>query len=215
MNADQFAGAEPGLDGTVSAPAPHDLIDKIKNRVVGPLSFAECHKLADIAAASTAHAALEVGHYLGLSTSVLLASLPASCSLVTIDHHKGDNWCPATPFGAFSDNVAPYIGDRKFTPIKADMAEALPQLLGRFGFVFYDGDHTAEAVAKFWQLAADLFERECTLVFDDADWAQQSTLRTIAETDGFKVVTARPFVRTEGDKNDPETYTLEVMVRRA
>lgn len=210
---DKIAGAGLGLDGTVPAPAPHKLIDDIKGRVIGPLSYAECHALGDLAAATTAHAALEVGHYLGLSTSVLLASLPPACSFVTIDHHDGDQWCPSTSFAEFSDNVAPYIGDRKFTPIKADMRDALPDLLGRFGFVFYDGDHTAAAVADFWELVEPLLEDECTLCFDDADWAEQSTLRTLAEDAGFVVVTDREFHRPEGDKDDPLTYTLEVMRR--
>ena len=93
------------------------------------------------------------------------------------------------------------------------MAEALPELSGRFGFCFYDADHTAQAVAEFWDLAADLFDQECTLVFDDADWAEQSTLRTLAEADGFAVVTDRDFYRPSGDKHDPATYTLEVMRR--
>ncbi len=210
---DKIAGAGLGLDGTVPAPAPHALVADIKNDIVGPLSVAECYALADLAAATTAHAALEVGHYLGLSTSVLLTSLPASCSLVTVDHHEGDDWCPATSFDTFLDNVTLYVGQRKFTPIRADMADALPTLLGRFGFVFYDGDHTAAAVADFWELAEPLLEDVCTLVFDDADWVEQSTLRTFAEDAGFEVVTGRPFVRTEGDKHDPDTYTLEVMRR--
>jgi predicted O-methyltransferase YrrM len=189
-----------------------DLTDVLE-RVGGPMSFAECEALADLAAATTAHAALEVGHYLGRSTSVLLSSLPKWCSLVTIDHHEGDDWCPATSFDTFLDNVTPYVGARKFTALNDDMRDALPQLLGRFGFVFYDGDHTAAAVADFWELAEPLLEDECTLCFDDADWAEQSTLRTLAEDAGFVVVTGREFYRPEDDKDDPLTYTLEVMRR--
>jgi len=185
----------------------------VLERVGGPMSFAECEALADLAAATTAHAALEVGHYLGRSTSVLLSSLPKWCSLVTIDHHEGDDWCPATSFDTFLDNVTPYVGARKFTALNDDMRDALPQLLGRFGFVFYDGDHTAAAVADFWELAEPLLEDECTLCFDDADWAEQSTLRTLAEDAGFVVVTGREFYRPEDDKDDPLTYTLEVMRR--
>lgn len=181
--------------------------------IVGPLSATECEVLAEVAAATTAHAALEIGHYLGLSTAVLLSSLPESCAFVTIDHHEGDQWCPATSFSTFSENVAPFIGRRNFTPIKADMRVALPALLGRFGFCFYDGDHTASAVADFWDLAADLLDDECTLCFDDADWEEQSTLRYLAEADGFEVVTDREFYRPSGDKADPATYTLEVMRR--
>jgi predicted O-methyltransferase YrrM len=170
-------------------------------------------KLGEVASATTSDRALEVGHYLGLSTAVLLTSLPDGCELVTIDHHQGDDWCPVTSFDEFNDNVAPYVGGRRFTAINQDMAEALPELLGRFGFVFYDADHTASAVAEFWDLAAGLLDDSCTLVFDDADWAEQSTLRTLAEADGFKVVTADPFVRGDKDKHSADTYTLEIMVR--
>jgi predicted O-methyltransferase YrrM len=189
------------------------IINEIRERVRGALSVAECVKLGEVASATSAVAALEVGHLFGLSTSVLLSSLPSDVHLVTIDHHQGDDWCPVTSFDEFNDNVAPYVGDRKFTAINDDMAEALPELLGRFGFVFYDADHTASAVAEFWDLAAGLLDDSCTLVFDDADWAEQSTLRTLAEADGFKVVTADPFVRGKKDKHDPLTYTLEVMRR--
>ncbi len=192
---------------------PTPELTDVLERVGGPMSFAECEALADLAAATTAHAALEVGHYLGRSTSVLLSSLPKWCSLVTIDHHEGDDWCPATSFDTFLDNVTPYVGARKFTALNDDMRDALPQLLGRFGFVFYDGDHTAAAVADFWELAEPLLEDECTLCFDDADWAEQSTLRTLAEDAGFVVVTGREFYRPEDDKDDPLTYTLEVMRR--
>jgi predicted O-methyltransferase YrrM len=183
------------------------------DQIVGPLSVAECDKLAEVAAATTAKSALEVGHYLGLSTAVLLSSLPADVHLVTIDHHQGDEWCPPTSFDEFNANVAPYVGERKFTAINEDMREALPDLLGRFGFCFYDADHTASAVADFWDLAAGLLEPECTLVFDDADWVEQSTLRGLAEADGFVVVTDVEFYRPSGDKHDPLTYTLEVMRR--
>jgi predicted O-methyltransferase YrrM len=185
----------------------------MRDSIEGPLSVAECDALAELAAATTAKRALEVGHLFGLSTAVLLTSLPADCELVTVDHHQGDDWCPATSFDVFSGNVAPYVGDRLFVAINADMRVALPGLSDGFGFCFYDADHTAEAVADFWDLAADLFDDDCTLVFDDADWAEQSTLRTLAEADGFVVVTDREFYRPSGDKHDPATYTLEVMRR--
>lgn len=182
-------------------------------QIVGPLSVAECEKLAEVASKVDTARALEVGHFLGLSTAVLLGSLPSGCELVTIDHHQGDDWCPGTSFETFSENVAPFIGDRPFTPINEDMRVALPKLTGTFGFCFYDADHTEQAVRAFWDLAAGLLADRCVLVFDDADWVEQSTLRTLAEADGFTVVTDMPFHRPPGDKHDPSTYTLEVMSR--
>lgn len=192
----------------------HDLAHAIKH-VGGPLSEAECHKLAALAAATTASKALEVGHYLGRSTSVLLTSLPPDVELVTIDHHGGDDWCPATAFDRFLENVDPYVGDRTFTAINQDMRVALPGLPDRYGFVFYDADHREQAVRDFWALTPDLLEPECVLSFDDADWEEQSVLRTLAEADGFEVVTDTPFWRGWNDKDHADTYTLEVMVRRA
>lgn len=177
------------------------------------MSVTECQKLAEVASATTATRALEVGHYLGLSTSVLLNALPPSCELVTIDHHGGDAWVPATSFDEFSANVAPYVGDRSFIVLNEDMATAIPSLDGGFGFVFYDADHSAAAVEQFWNLVVDKLDSRCTLTFDDADWEEQSTLRELAEADGFGVATSIPFVRHDGDKYHASTYTLEIMGR--
>lgn len=185
----------------------------LRGQITGPLSVAECQKLSELAAATETVRALEVGHYLGLSTAVLLDSLPPGCELVTIDHHQGDEWCPATSPDDFLSNVNPFIGDRLFVFVNDDMRAALPTVGGGFGFVFYDADHTASAVAEFWDRAAGLLAERCLLVFDDADWAEQSTLRDLAEADGFKVVTGVRFHRGDHDKSDPETYTLEVMER--
>ena len=185
----------------------------LRGQIAGPLSVAECQTLAKLAASTTTTRALEVGHYLGLSTAVLLDSLPPGCELVTIDHHRGDEWCPATSADEFLANVDPFIWDRLFVFVNDDMRSALTDVGSGFGFVFYDADHTASAVAEFWDHAAGLLDERCTLVFDDADWAEQSTLRGLAEADGFTVVTSDPFWRGDGDKHDPETYTLEVMER--
>jgi predicted O-methyltransferase YrrM len=191
-----------------------DFAENLRKQITGALSVAECVKLGEVASATTSTRALEVGHYLGLSTAVLLTSLPDGCELVTIDHHQGDAWSGGTSFATFLDNVTPYIGDpRMFSAINEDMLTALPELDGPFGFCFYDADHTASAVAEFWDLAAGLLDECCTLVFDDADWVEQSTLRTLAEADGFEVVTDTQFHRGSGDKDNPLTYTLEVMRR--
>lgn len=185
----------------------------LKQSIVGALSVSECEVLADVAASTTTTSALEVGHYYGLSTAVLLDALPPGCELVSIDHHQGDQWAPSVPVAKFEQNVDPFVGDRRVRFINADMLDAIPDLTESFGFVFYDADHTAQAVADFWRVAVDKLAARCTLVYDDADWADQSTLRALAEADGFRVVTDRPFHRGDGDKHDPRTYTLEVMER--
>lgn len=179
----------------------------------GALSVAECEWLADLAAGSDATRALEVGHYTGLSTCVLLEALPPDCELVTIDHHRGDLWSGATSPIEYLTTVAPFAGDRPFQFLDQDMRTALPVITEPFGFVFYDADHTAQGVADFWRLAQPLLAHECVLVYDDGDWSEQSTLGTFAVEDGFAPVYRPEFVRYDDDKRDPRTYTLEVLAR--
>jgi predicted O-methyltransferase YrrM len=178
----------------------------------GALSVTECEVLSELA--SGAHGrALEVGHYTGLSSVVLLTSLPDEVELVTVDHHLGDQWSNATSPDRYRRNMQPYVGKRHFKQIDADFKVVLPELYPDFGFVFYDADHTAQAVCDFWRDAASLCLPKCTLVFDDADWSGQSALTVLAEGSGFRSVRTRDFHRGADDKRSPDTYTLEVMVR--
>lgn len=181
----------------------------------GALSISECEVLAEHARATSATAALEVGHYKGLSTAVLLDALPPDCAFVTIDHHNGDESCGATDVHTFSANVSNHIGERAFRPMFIDMREALTELLASqpFGFIFYDADHTAIGVQDFWLRARHLVADDCTLVYDDADWESQALLKRLAEYDGFHSIRSRPFTRSVGDKADADTYTLEIMRR--
>ncbi len=182
--------------------------------VEGPLSDLECEVLAELAAATTARRALEVGHWKGRSTVVLLESLPAECALTTIDWHQGDYWCPATDAEAVKATMVPHVGDRRFVFIDEDMLTA--SLSGTFGFVFYDSNHTEEAVSAWWVKYRELLAPDCTLVWDDADWEEQSILLGLAVADGFRSVRTREFWRCPvDDKHTAETYTLEVMRRDA
>lgn len=183
--------------------------------IQGALSKMECDTLAVVARESRAIYALEVGHWQGLSTAILLDNLPEGCELTTIDHHQGDNWIEAYPEALFVENIKPHIGHRVIHCITEDMIDALvsrdwPE---PFDFVFYDADHEYKAVVRFWLAVRGLLDEECTLVFDDADWKDQSVLRYLAEHDGFERRTVGEFWRGDGDKQHDSTYTLEVMVR--
>jgi predicted O-methyltransferase YrrM len=185
---------------------------QLRDELAGALSATECEVLAELAA--NAHGrALEVGHYTGLSSVVLLASLPAEVELVTVDHHRGDAHSGATDPDIYRNTVKPYVGKRHFKQIDADFRDVLPDLYPDFGFVFYDADHSAQGVSDFWRDCKALCLPKCTLVFDDADWSGQSALTVLAEGAGFRSVRTRDFARLTGDKHHPETYTLEVMVR--
>lgn len=163
-----------------------------------------------VASESSADQALEVGHLFGRSTVALLEGLPAACSLTTVDHHLGDDWTGGTSADAFMDRVSPWVRDRKFVFLCENMVTAAYD--GPYGFVFYDADHSEAGIRAWWDrvpLAA-----ECVLVFDDADWDEQAVLTELGEAAGFEVVPAdREWVRGDGDKGDPWTFTLQVMRR--
>jgi len=128
---------------------------ELRERTHGLLAYRECEVLAEAAAAGEVRVALEVGHYGGLSTVVLLKTLPTGSTLVTIDHHEGDSWTAATSAEGFVYNVQPFLNGRvTMDPWFMDFETAL---------------------------RAD----SCVLAFDDADWDSVETLERLAADDGF------------------------------
>jgi predicted O-methyltransferase YrrM len=187
----------------------------LKQSITGPLSVLECEALSTEAARASGSDALEVGHYKGLSTAVLLQSLPRGMTLWSVDHHKGDHWCPHTRPSEFEGNVRPYVNGVALGPIFKPFSEALGSVPDELKFVFYDADHTTEACEQFWGCVSIKLAANCVLVFDDADWDGMARLRELAAVDGFEVVPGDPFRRGPMDKATPDTFTLQVMARGA
>jgi predicted O-methyltransferase YrrM len=180
----------------------------------GGLSGAECEVLAEWATRATGAHALEVGHYTGLSTSVLLDSLPRGVTLWTVDHHLGDDLCHPTSVREFQENIEPFLGRVFLELIVEDLRHAHEKVpAGEVGFVFYDAGHDRQTVCEFWELYRDKFGARCILVFDDADWAGMRSLRSAAAYDGFICAESRVSARCMGDKRNIDTYALEIMTR--
>jgi predicted O-methyltransferase YrrM len=180
----------------------------------GALSGFECETLAHWAGYASGVNALEVGHYTGLSTSVLLESLPTGMVLWSVDHHRGDAWSNATEPDAFWGNVSPYFGRIPLAMVIRDFRDGLEFIPeGSVGFVFYDADHDENSVADFWSCVCPLLADPCVLLFDDADWPGMKRLADEALGDGFVRVTERDFHRGGMGKRSSDTYTLEVMLR--
>ena len=74
--------------------------------IPGALSEAECDALHHLAGDPSLTNALEVGHLFGLSTAVLLQSLPEGCAFTTVDHHRGDPWTCATNVAEVAGSAA-------------------------------------------------------------------------------------------------------------
>lgn len=136
MNADQFAGAEPGLDGTVSAPAPHMELtrdgsyrhpaDPGEPSTGQPRLSVTDQEAAILGVIVRNLSVVEIGTGLGVSTRALAAK---ARKVYTIDV---DEWVQETIWPKLPGNVIP----SPFLPVG--------QL---FDVCFIDGDHSTEATA--------------------------------------------------------------------
>lgn len=183
----------------------------------GLLSFSECVELMNWAGAcGRLVTALEVGHFRGLSTLMLLRGLPEGSTLVTVDHHRGDVHVArghSSP-SAFMSTIGKHgdLLDRvKLAAAFIPYQQLLTMHPGPYDFVFYDGQHTPEDCEEFWRRVQ--LSPNCILCYDDADWECMQRLGELAEADNFKDVTRLVLQRLEDDKNADETYTLRVLRR--
>ena len=188
--------------------------EQLRREIPGALSVAEMNALAIEASMAKGGDALEVGHYKGLSTAVLLQSLPETMALWTIDHHQGDEWCSPTESAEFEANIAGYVGARPVTYIYNTFEEGLALVPDGLRFVFYDADHSVEASRLFWGCVAPKLAQSCVILVDDCDWDGPRCLVDLAVMDGFNVA---PWTGSEyrgaQDKSDPRTNTMEVLIR--
>ena len=179
----------------------------------GYLSGTELAELRHWAVLS-AGTALEVGHYEGLSTSVLLQSLSSGVVLYSVDHHAGDHHVEATQIATFEENVSELRHSGPvLIPVYRDFREFATWGITGFGFVFYDAEHSVVGCRDFWGLFAARMLPDCLLLYDDADWGEMVELGRLAERAGFVDVTRLPFQRLNGDKQNAQTYTLKVLRR--
>lgn len=183
----------------------------------GLLSVPECEELSFWASKAGKCNALEVGHFTGLSTLVLLHSLENGSRLLTLDHHNGDGHAPKTPAYQFHILVGAFHPKRdvRLEVLFRDFREVLSSVLyeNKWGFVFYDAEHTAAACLDFWREIEDDLSDRCVLAYDDADWNEMQLLGMLATAAGFKDCTRRELVRGDGGKRDSNTHTLRVMRR--
>jgi hypothetical protein len=141
---------------------------------------------------------------------------------VTIDWRRWRPWAA----DVFEEYVPQYVNGRDFHVLVEHYSFAISKIEDPISFVFYDADHTIAGNKYFWDAAAHLLADRCFLIFDDADWESQSTLKGLAIQEGFVKQETRPLARhvapQDGQhwhvlldigKRHPDTFTLEVMVR--
>jgi tRNA G37 N-methylase Trm5 len=125
---------------------------------VQPLEAAE---LARLAAGKTV---LEVGSAYGYSACVM--ALAGAETVTAVDMHT---WI-AGSFEVMTANLEAHAVDGDVVIVRVPSQAALPQMAAdgaRFGLIFIDGDHSAEAVRHDGEWAAKLLEPGGTIAFHD------------------------------------------------
>lgn len=194
-------------------------VESLRNETVhwgaqgGLLSVLECSALYLAVAQYRPHQVLEVGHFLGLSTAVLMKALVSQGrgALITVDHHKGDAWVPHSPEAPFLQNREKLFPEAVYLPMAS---QDLPDgLIRSCDFLFYDGDHGEEQL-RFVQRASDLGGAQ-TIVLDDMDFRFGIECRNWLVEEGWREVTELVPRRGTHDKADADTYTLGIFRRDA
>src|SRR5689334_7881343 len=118
--------------------------------IPGLLSRKECDVLARVAHRSGATRALDVGHYHGRSTAVLLSSLPIGAYFTTVDHHQGDYYAvEPVNHDEFIANIQPFWNGgpvRAMKSVDKDMLAVDYTVDAPHDFVFYDADHHEQPI---------------------------------------------------------------------
>lgn len=121
---------------------------------------------------------LEIGSYLGATVSSVLKDnvITAYC----IDSWKqdllsqdGNVVLPINSKDDFYNNIKPYEGKSVVKVIDKDMFEVpLSEIHDPIQLFFYDGPHEKETTAAVLEYYFPVLDKECILVFDDANWKE-------------------------------------------
>ncbi|MHA2069054.1 MAG: class I SAM-dependent methyltransferase [Candidatus Thorarchaeota archaeon] len=194
-----------------------DVINSIRSHTHGGLSRRECLELYRQVKLHKPMNVLEVGHFRGLSTNIILSALPVGARMLTIDHHKGDKHTPESNPSVFFNNIYKHARPTEVSLEVCIAAFEDIEILNAqkcFDFVFYDAAHNASTCAAFWSWAKPVMRDNCLLLFDDANLeVEMGTLTTLAKEGLFKDITSLPIESRGTPKFASETYSIMVMQR--
>ena len=122
--------------------------------------------------------------------------------------------CAPSVIARGPESAAPHLDGHEFNAVYSSMLKAFRdgRARGPYDLVFYDGDHTPQAANEFWDIYESQLGSPVLLLYDDADWQEMSRFGERAEAAGFRDTTRLPLYRKSG-KNNPETYTMRIMLR--
>jgi len=139
--------------------------------------------------------AVEIGSYLGSSTSFLAAGLRNGDSIFCIDTWGNDAMSegPRDTFETFLANTEPYR--ERVTPMRGwshdpSVLEQVKARAKKVDLLFIDGDHSYEGALSDWRLYAPLLAPGATVAMHDIGWADG--VRRVVDEE------IRPHVVSEG-----------------
>ncbi len=154
-----------------------------ENRIFTHLSVAEkCLLHRTLRRLPAAAVCIEIGSYLGASTCFIAHAVSARSRILCIDTWGNDAMAyvptdtdaqPRDTHAEFRENTAPYRD--RIVEFRAWSHEAFPRVRAAApccDFLFIDGDHNHEAVARDWELYSTLLRPGSLVAFHDTEWAE-------------------------------------------
>jgi predicted O-methyltransferase YrrM len=116
---------------------------------------------------------LEIGSYLGASSSYIASSMGSSNrKLYCVDTWKNDAMTEGQrdTFDEFKKNVRNWLD--KIVICQGTSVEVSKSIDKTFGFVFFDADHSYEGIKSDWESWKDKINKGAIICFHDYGWAE-------------------------------------------
>jgi len=154
-------------------------IPKLKNDVPGLTSSRVRTLINSLAKGVGSY--LEIGSYLGATATAALTNNTLSAYFIdnwkeNIQPQREDMITPENSKEEFFKNIEKVVGNSSIKIYDNDLFETpIQELTNQIQMFFYDGPHdhdtTCQAVQYYWSC----FQKECILIFDDANWEGVTT----------------------------------------
>lgn len=143
------------------------------DRVFTHLTSLEKRQLFLIASELPAGAkCVEIGSYLGASSSFIARALPKQSSLYCVDTWNNDAMTEGNrnTREEFLYNTSQFKD--KIVPIQSRSTDAAKDFSEPLDFIFFDGDHSYEGIKDDWDAWNDKLKSGGWVIFHDIGWAE-------------------------------------------
>jgi predicted O-methyltransferase YrrM len=139
------------------------------------LTTQEKRKIFNLARSVKVGYAVEIGSYLGASSSFIAAGLNQDCILICIDTWENDAMSEGmmNTFNAHCNNTKKYSD--KIMRVKGfsqNVVDEVRKITNKIDFLFIDGDHSYDSCKKDWDKYSPLLKNGSIVIFHDSGWAE-------------------------------------------